>query len=107
MNPASHRLRSWMIRLMTRLVGAAAAQCREAARLTSESRERPLTRREKISIRVHNRLCPECAAFEKQLELMGRCAKADPATPCLSEAEKKRLVEALRSEGGNPSPPTA
>lgn len=88
-------VRSVMIRVLSALFGAAAMQCREASRLTSEARDRKLTARERISIRIHNKICGQCSVFEKHLISLGRYAQVERPLPPLPAEAKKRLVEAI------------
>lgn len=88
-------VRSAMIRILSALFGAAAMQCREATRLTSEARDRKLTARERISIRIHNKLCGQCSVFEKHLVSLGAYARVERPLPPLPAEAKRRLVEAL------------
>ncbi|GBL45851.1 hypothetical protein SFMTTN_1662 [Sulfuriferula multivorans] len=41
--------------------------CQEIIRLVSESQERPLTLREKISLRTHVMMCSGCSNYEKNM----------------------------------------
>lgn len=98
MNANPSPVRAALIRMLSRLVGAAAVQCREATRLTSESRDRKLTTREKVSVRIHNKLCPECSAFEKQLVMLARYARTERDGCAFPDEAKKRIVEKLDRE---------
>lgn len=44
--------------------------CREASRLMSEARERPLRWRERFALRLHLRVCAACRDFRKQLDFI-------------------------------------
>ena len=44
--------------------------CREASRLLSEARERRLGWRERITLRLHLKVCAGCDNFRKQLDFM-------------------------------------
>lgn len=91
-------IRTYLIRVVSALFGRAVASCEEAGRLTSESRDRALTRRERTSIRIHNRLCRECAKYARQLDVLGAAAREERSLPPLPEETKRRLVEALRKD---------
>lgn len=41
--------------------------CQEIIRLVSESQERPLTLREKVSLRTHVMMCSGCSNYEKNM----------------------------------------
>lgn len=45
--------------------------CDEATRLLSERRERPLTLREKMSLRLHTAMCSACRTFGTQVDELG------------------------------------
>ena len=49
--------------------------CREAARLITESYQRPLRWRERIALRVHLTICDACNNFKKQMYLMTDAAQ--------------------------------
>ncbi|EGV35434.1 zf-HC2 domain-containing protein [Neisseria weaveri] len=45
-------------------------KCKDACRLVSESQDRPLTKREKIALRLHLLICRYCKNYEKQLNFI-------------------------------------
>ena len=45
-------------------------KCREVTRLYSESRDRPLTLRERLSLRIHVLWCDGCRNFGKQMRFL-------------------------------------
>jgi hypothetical protein len=49
--------------------------CREAARLITESYQRPLRWRERIALRMHLTLCDACTNFKKQMRLLTDAAQ--------------------------------
>ena len=49
--------------------------CREATRLCSERRDRPLTLSERIALRLHTLICAHCANFHKQLDFLSQAAR--------------------------------
>lgn len=49
--------------------------CREATRLCSEQRDRPLTLSERIALRLHTLICAHCANFHKQLDFLSLTAR--------------------------------
>lgn len=59
--------------------------CRNATGLMSEARERPLTARERLALRLHWALCSACRRFNRQLDVlqdaMRRFARRDDAAP--------------------------
>lgn len=56
--------------------------CREATRLLSDRLERPLSRRERLSLWLHIAMCNACRNFGRQAQFLrraaGRFADADP-----------------------------
>lgn len=48
--------------------------CREVTRLCSEERERKLTIREKLSLKMHLMMCKGCANFRQQMRFLGATA---------------------------------
>lgn len=50
--------------------------CHEVTRLVSESKERPLTLKEKMSLKMHTAMCSGCRNFEKQLGMIRRASRA-------------------------------
>lgn len=42
--------------------------CKEATRLLSEKKDRPLSGKEKISLTVHTMICSACRNFGKQMD---------------------------------------
>ena len=44
--------------------------CRQAARLLSESHDRPLQLGERLSLRVHLWMCSGCSRYARQLDLL-------------------------------------
>jgi hypothetical protein len=44
--------------------------CREATRLLSESQDRPLTLKEKASLRLHTAMCSGCRNTRHQMEFI-------------------------------------
>lgn len=95
-------VRKILIEAVAAVCGRAVASCAEATRLTSEARDRELTRRERVSIRVHNRLCRECGRYAVQIDRVCACAKLDCGTLKLPPQAMARFAEALRrDEGGH------
>ena len=74
--------------------------CKEAARLSSESHDRSLTLRERVSLRIHLLRCQLCARYAHQLKfLRDICARVDeePAGNTeLSDDARERIQERLK-----------
>lgn len=49
--------------------------CREATRLCSEERDRPLTWRERLSLRMHTMMCYGCRNFRQQMGFLRTAAE--------------------------------
>ncbi|MCC4116263.1 zf-HC2 domain-containing protein [Aromatoleum toluclasticum] len=49
--------------------------CREVTRLISESQERALTLRERLSLMLHTMACSGCANYGKHLEFLRKTAR--------------------------------
>jgi hypothetical protein len=50
--------------------------CREASELLSQMQDRPLTRRERIRLRLHLAICNHCSRFARQMAFMRRAMRA-------------------------------
>jgi len=89
-------LMSMMMRMMM--------PCAEAARLASESLDRPLTGRERRTLRWHLLLCHLCRRYDRQLRSLHNVLHRHPETHArpsagLSAGARERLVRALRATG--------
>ena len=86
-----------------RLIGL---RCKHAARLITQSMERPLNRREKWSLGFHLLVCKWCRRYRKQLRLIEGMVRefASIETPHsgarLPIAARRRIEEGLRRAGG-------
>jgi hypothetical protein len=83
--------------------------CKEAARLISEGRDRPLTFGQRLGLRLHLLMCTLCRGYKQNLEALGRIfARAGDAVLAslplgkdnkeelaLSPAAKQRIKEKL------------
>lgn len=49
--------------------------CRNAARLLSESHDRPLQLGERMNLRVHLWMCTGCSRYARQLELLAEAGR--------------------------------
>jgi len=49
--------------------------CKEVTRLLSESQERPLILREKLTLNMHTMMCPACRNFGKHMKILRATAK--------------------------------
>jgi hypothetical protein len=76
--------------------------CRQAARLISDSCQRPLNWGERIALRVHLLACEACRNFKRQVRLLREAARRLPDAPVeafadlrLPEAARQRIIRAL------------
>jgi hypothetical protein len=85
------------MRLMTRVMPS----CKDISELISQTMDRQLPLRKRLSIRLHVSMCGLCRRYEKQLHLLRRgfTCYADPdqntAEKSLSPETKARLEKAL------------
>lgn len=49
--------------------------CRQAARLLSEAMDRPLTRGERLALRLHTLLCSGCRNYRRQLAFLRQACR--------------------------------
>jgi len=78
--------------------------CNVLVPLMSEARERPLTRREKVTLKLHLFTCEACRRYVAQIEKMGEMVKpkteeTNPTEPAdkLSEDARNRIKAALEA----------
>lgn len=50
--------------------------CQQATRLMSESKERPLTTKEKLALQMHLMMCSGCRNFDKQINFIRSATRA-------------------------------
>lgn len=57
--------------------------CRDATRLMSDAQERPLGWRERLSLRLHLKVCSACRAFQGQMGTLREALRryAGPGRP--------------------------
>lgn len=79
--------------------------CKETSRLLSESLDRPLPLRTRITLRWHLSMCRLCTRYYRQLRFLRRVMgtlpdHVDQAAPddCLSQEAKERIKEHLESD---------
>ena len=78
--------------------------CQQTSQLLSQSLDRPLSFREKLSLRLHVMMCGACRNFERQLQFIHQLT-VNLATRRhiddrlkLSERARQRIAQALRSD---------
>ena len=80
--------------------------CKQAARLTSESQDRSLTWRERFQLAFHLGLCEMCRCYSRQLQRIEALLRASrerspdaPLPPAeLSADARARIAEAMERE---------
>ena len=84
--------------------------CDDSAHLLSDSLDQPLTRAERLALRLHLLICRNCRRFRRQIEFIHRAmhhAAADsaadtslphmaPSNATLSPKARRRIAAALR-----------
>lgn len=80
-------------------------ECRDLTRVMSESLDRRLTLRERVTLRLHLWVCLRCARYLSQISALSnvtRCAPelplAEDTAPQLSDKARRRIKAALESE---------
>ncbi len=82
--------------------------CERASQLISKSMDCPLTRRERLSLRIHLVLCGACRALRRQLQAIRLAARrseqaleqaAQSAGEVLSAESRERIAQTLRRGG--------
>ncbi len=84
--------------------------CREISELVSQSLDRKLPLRQRLSVRFHLGMCRFCSGFRRQLLLLSKAAtkeaerverdETSAESPCLSAEARERIQKAIDS---NPS----
>ena len=70
--------------------------CTDATFLVSKRQESALTMRERFDLVIHLFLCKSCRRFFEQTRLLVRALKDLTSDERLSQAEKRKLQEAIR-----------
>lgn len=82
--------------------------CKDTARLVSESMDRKLPWRKRLEVRLHLFICDNCARYKKQLHILRRLFRnqaepsADASSPVLDEKIKERLRHLAENDGASP-----
>jgi len=77
--------------------------CDESSRLVSDRLERPLSRAERLALRLHLMVCARCRKFRRNLNLLrgllrrrsDRCLTDTDMLPALKPDEKARILQRL------------
>ena len=85
-------------------------RCREISKLVSESMERDLPLRQRLSVWMHLMMCRLCSGFARQMQLLRRAARENPERlgpdeggapeAKLPEEARERIKAALRNGDG-------
>ena len=81
--------------------------CQQASQMVSESLDRPLRLRDRVTLRMHLLMCSFCTRFSRQMRFLRRAAirfrQAAPEPTAASEetlsVEAKRRISRVLSEG--------
>jgi predicted anti-sigma-YlaC factor YlaD len=82
--------------------------CRDATHLASARLDRPLTRRERLSLRFHLLICSACRLYTRQITTLSTLFQARakspelPTTDTLSPEAKAKIKTALNTEAHRP-----
>ncbi|MHC5023084.1 MAG: zf-HC2 domain-containing protein [Planctomycetota bacterium] len=82
--------------------------CRHASRLISDALDRPLSRRERLSLKTHLLICRACRRFRRHLDVMRRALRESSQVPEGLEAElspeaRHRILRVLEGRDGGPT----
>ncbi|MGH9902921.1 MAG: zf-HC2 domain-containing protein [Pyrinomonadaceae bacterium] len=97
---ATHAARYWLLRNLP--------TCRQLAPVMSESLERPLSFRERVTMRLHLWVCIWCVRYLEQLHVMRETLRAreaqvsndeSAADATLPAEARERIKDALRRDG--------
>jgi len=58
-------------------------KCRQITALISQRADRPLTRSERLALRLHLMICPHCREYARQIELVQQAVKKFEPQLCL------------------------
>lgn len=88
-------------RRFVRFVAARSDSCLAVTRAMSDSLERQLTIRERISVRMHSLICDACVNYLDQIKLIRNGARARTESesqdgPGLDEKARQRISNAIR-----------
>ena len=77
--------------------------CREAARLTSESLDRPLPAHDRLAVRLHILVCVSCRRYRRQVLALRRISsrlaeRVDPTTTTLSDDVREQIKRSLKGD---------
>ncbi len=76
--------------------------CRKATELVSKALDAPLSRRERLALRLHLWLCHRCRRYQRQLHLLRRMVSRTSLEDWLPKAKlspqaRRRILKRLRS----------
>lgn len=85
--------------------------CKEYAELTSQNMDRPLTFWDRISLKVHEWICPPCLVIRKQFDTMRSVCRFSPEdengdiATHLSDEACERMKSAIRQASNDKEAP--
>ena len=93
-----------LVRSLAARLGALSPNCREASRLQSDALDRPLSRFQRLGLRIHLVLCRWCRRYGKQIRLVRQAVRDQPegmneaSTQTLAPQVRERIKRILRDE---------
>lgn len=68
--------------------------CKEYSKIVSSSMDRPLPLRQKLTVKLHQMLCPPCERLGKHLEVIRKaCRQESTGSDCDEAVQNARLPE--------------
>ena len=87
---------------LAKSIRALSPNCKEAIRLQSDALDRPLSRLQRIGLRMHLALCVWCSRYGKQINFLRavarRCDYEHEAKQTLSPEARERIKRRLQAE---------
>ena len=81
---------------------ALSPNCKEAIRLQSEALDRPLSRMQRVGLRIHLAMCRWCSRYGKQIKFLRtvaqRCDHDLDANQTMPPEARERIKRRLRTE---------
>lgn len=74
--------------------------CRDVARIVSDSMDHPLPLTQKLKVRIHLAMCKYCARFAKQMHFLRKICQEQaepPSDAALPDEARHRIHQAVRS----------
>jgi len=88
---------------LTKKMRALSPNCKEAIRLQSASLDQPITRLQRVGLRIHLVLCVWCARYGRQIIFLREAARnrdhVDEPAPPMPAQTRERIKHRLKTEG--------